>query len=170
MAPSGSLVLFAEAAAGAGTTERIGRRIARVRFVPVVLPDDIRRAMVAHSRFSFPEEGCGLLAADDEGRIRMAYCLSNAERSAVTFALDPDEHYRALEHAERNGWSLGGVFHSHTRSPAYPSDTDVARALDPDWLYVLVGLPDADEPEVRGFWIRNGMVSEEPLVLEESRV
>ncbi len=135
----------------------------------VVLPDDVHRVMVAHVRFSLPEEGCGLLAADNEGRIRMAYCLSNAERSAMTFTLDPDEHYRALQHAERNGWSLAGVFHSHISSKAYPSATDVARALDPDWLYVLVGLLDVDKPEVRGFWIRDGVVSEEPLVLEMSR-
>ncbi len=136
----------------------------------MVLPVDIRMAMIAHARFSFPEEGCGLLAADGDGRLRMAYCLSNAERSGVTFTLDPDEHYRALEHAERNGWRLAGVFHSHTRSEAYPSLTDVAQALDPGWLYVLVGLLDVDHPEVRGFWIRDGVVREEPLVLEMCRV
>jgi proteasome lid subunit RPN8/RPN11 len=127
------------------------------------VPAEIRRAMVAHAIFCYPEEACGLLAADEEGRLRMAYCLGNADRSAVTYTLEPQEHFRALRHAEANGWHLTGVFHSHTHSPAHPSPTDVAKALEPDWLYVLVSLQDRDTPEVRGFWIRDGKVEEEPL-------
>ena len=128
------------------------------------VPAEIRRAMVAHALFCYPEEACGLLAADEEGRLRMAYCLANTDASPVTYTLDPQEHFRALRHAEANSWHLAGVFHSHTRSPARPSPTDVARALEPDWLYVLVGLEDRGDPEVRGFWIREGTVEEEPLV------
>jgi proteasome lid subunit RPN8/RPN11 len=127
------------------------------------VPAEIRRAMVAHALFCYPEEACGLLAADEEGRLRMAYCLGNADRSAVTYTLEPQEHFRALRHAEANGWHLTGVFHSHTQSPARPSPSDVAQALEPDWLYVLVSLQDRDNPEVRGFWIRDGKAEEEPL-------
>ena len=127
------------------------------------VPTEIRRAMVAHALFCYPEEACGLLAVDGEGRLRMAYCLGNADRSAVTYSLEPEEHFRALRHAEANGWRLGGVFHSHTHSPARPSPTDVAQALEPDWLYMLVSLEDREAPEVRGFWIRDGKVAEEPL-------
>jgi proteasome lid subunit RPN8/RPN11 len=127
------------------------------------LPVEIRRAMVAHGLFSLPEEACGLLAADEEGRLRMAYCLSNADRSPATYTLEPQEHFRALRHAETCGWHLAGVFHSHTHSPAYPSPTDVAQALEPNWLYVVVGLADRDAPEVRGYWIRDGKIEEETL-------
>jgi len=134
------------------------------------VPPEIRRAMVAHALFCDPEEACGLLAADEEGRLRMAYCLGNADRSAVTYSLDPQEHFRALRHAEANGWHLAGVFHSHTHSPARPSPTDVAQAFEPDWLYVLVSLEDRDAPEVRGFWIRDGKVEEEPLAVSARAV
>ena len=134
------------------------------------VPPEIRRAMVAHALFCYPEEACGLLAADEEGRLRMAYCLGNADRSAVTYSLDPQEHFRALRHAEANGWHLAGVFHSHTHSPARPSPTDVAQAFEPDWLYVLVSLEDRDAPEVRGFWIRDGKVEEEPLAVSARAV
>jgi len=134
------------------------------------VPPEIRRAIVAHALFCDPEEACGLLAADEEGRLRMAYCLGNADRSAVTYSLDPQEHFRALRHAEANGWHLAGVFHSHTHSPARPSPTDVAQAFEPDWLYVLVSLEDRDAPEVRGFWIRDGKVEEEPLAVSARAV
>lgn len=129
------------------------------------IPAQIRAAMVAHARFCHPHEACGLLAVDGGGRLRMAYCLTNVEQSPVSYTVDPTEHLRAMIHAERQGWSLGGVFHSHTHSEAYPSRTDVTRALEPDWLYALVGLEDPDHPEVRGFWIRDGNITEEPLVV-----
>ena len=120
--------------------------------------------MIAHARFAFPEEACGLVAADGEGSLRMAYCLTNSEHSSVAYTLEPTEHFRALRHAESNGWHLVGVFHSHTRTAAYPSPTDVARALEPEWLYVLVSLERPEDPEVRGFWIEDGNIVEEPLV------
>lgn len=128
------------------------------------VPDQIRDAMVAHSRFAAPEEACGLLAADADGRLRMAYCLTNVRHSPTRFTLDPTEHFRAMRHAEAHGWVLAGVFHSHTHSAAYPSPTDVAAALEPDWLYVIVSLSDLRHPDVRGYWIRDGKVLEEPLV------
>lgn len=128
------------------------------------LPAEMRRAMVAHAVFSLPGEACGLLAADADGRLRLAYCLSNATPSPTAYTLDPGEHFRAMRHAEAQGWHLAGVFHSHPRGRAYPSPTDVAQALEPDWLYVVVGLANPALPEVRGFWIREGRVEEEALV------
>lgn len=135
----------------------------RLRWAAMELPGEIRRAMVAHALFSLPEEACGLLAADEEGGLRMAYCLSNVEHSPSAYALEPQEHFRALRHAEACGWHLAGVFHSHPRGPAYPSPTDVARALEPDWLHVVVGLAHPAAPEVRAFWIREGDIAEELL-------
>ena len=104
------------------------------------MPEQVRDAMIAHARFCYPEEACGLLACDPDGRVRMVYALTNAEHSPVAYTVDPAEHLKAMRHAERNGWELAGVFHSHTHSPAYPSPTDVARAVEPDWVYVLVSI------------------------------
>ncbi|MDP8959482.1 MAG: M67 family metallopeptidase [Actinomycetota bacterium] len=129
------------------------------------VPPPIREAMVAHARFCFPEEACGLLAADQDGRLRMAYCLTNIEHSPTTFTLDPTEHFRALKHAERLDWHLAGVFHSHTHTAPYPSPRDVALANEPHWLYLIVGLADWAEPSLGGYWIREGKVLEEPLVV-----
>ncbi len=130
----------------------------------MIVPDQIREAMVAHARFCYPEEACGLLAADGDGRLKMAICMENADRSPTRYTLDPTEHFRALRYAEANGWELTGVFHSHTHSAAFPSPTDVGLVADPSWLYVIVSLGDLQKPEVRGYWIRDGRVAEEPLV------
>lgn len=132
------------------------------------MPDQIREAMIAHARFVAPAEACGLLAADADGRLRMAYCLTNLEASPVAYTVDPSEHIKALYHAEGLGWRLAGVFHSHPASAAVPSATDVERALEPEWFHVIVGLADPGRPEVRAFWIRDGVVVEETLEPAES--
>jgi proteasome lid subunit RPN8/RPN11 len=128
------------------------------------MPAEIQEAIVAHAAFCLPDEACGLLAAGDDGRLRMAYCLSNATPSPSAYTIDPAEHFRCLRHAEAQGWHLAGVFHSHPGGEAYPSPSDVEQALEPDWLYVVVG--PAAEPGVRAFWIRGGTVAEEPLETE----
>ena len=120
------------------------------------LPSQVVDAVIAHARFTYPEEACGLLAVDDTGDVRMVYCLTNVERSRYRFTVDPNEHFRAWRHAERNGWEIGGAFHSHPASAAVPSSSDIAGALDPTWLHVIVGLADAERPEIRAFRIAEG--------------
>lgn len=125
----------------------------------VGLPGQIHDAMVAHARFAYPEEACGLVAGDGQGRLRMVYCLTNIEHSATSYTVDPTEHFRAWQHAVSSGWDLLGAFHSHPHSPAYPSATDVRLAAEPDWIYFIVG----PAGEVRGFYLRDGTIDEATL-------
>lgn len=120
--------------------------------------------MVAHVTATAPEEGCGLLAADAGGEVCHAYCLENVERSPVRFTVDPDGHFVALGHAADRGWDIAGSFHSHPRSAATPSRTDIAGALDPEWVHVIVGLAPP-VPEIRAWRIRQGRAIEEPIVV-----
>ena len=127
------------------------------------IPTDIRQAMVMHATFEFPNEACGLLAADQAGDIRMCYSLTNADASSTSYTIDPIEHFRAMQHAARNGWELIAAFHSHPHGPAVPSETDRRLAFKSDWLYVIVGMVDSENPEVRAYRIRNGTATEESL-------
>lgn len=129
----------------------------------IEVPSQIKQAFVAHARFCHPEEACGLLAVDGAGRIQMAYATTNVDQSRVRFTVAPKEHFGAIRHAESRGWSIGGSFHSHPESGAFPSAHDVAGALDPGWLYVVIGL-GGGLPDVRGFRIREYMVDEVALV------
>lgn len=120
-------------------------------------------AIVEYSRLCFPAEACGLVAGDEHG-LRMVYCLTNADDSPSSYTIDPAEHFGALRHAERNGWELVGAFHSHPHGPAAPSATDLARAAEPDWLWIVVGRP-IERPELRGYRIRDGLAAEEHLLV-----
>jgi len=86
----------------------------------------------------------------------------NLAASSTLYELDPGDHLRADREAEGKGLEIVGVFHSHTHTEAYPSPTDVARAPDPEWHYLLVSLAD-EEPVLRSFHIREGVITEEPV-------
>ena len=129
----------------------------------IQMPAQIREALITHSRFCHPEEACGLLAIDRNGHLRMVYATTNVERSQVRFTVSPREHYGAIRHAENRGWSIGGSFHSHPNSAAFPSARDISGALDPSWLYLVIGMGD-EFPEVRGFRILEYMVDEVALL------
>lgn len=125
----------------------------------LTLAAEIVAAMVQHARFADPDEACGLLAVDPTGDVTMVYCCTNIDASPYRYTVDPVEHYHAWRHAEARGWDIGGVFHSHPRGEPVPSATDVARALDPRWWYVVVG-----GEAVRAFRI-DGEVHEVPVVV-----
>jgi proteasome lid subunit RPN8/RPN11 len=134
----------------------------------VEIPASVLDEMIRHARAALPDEACGLLAADRDGRVARAYCTANLDASPTAYTVDPSEHIRALHDAESRGWHLAAVFHSHPDGPAVPSRVDVAGALEPEWLYVIVSLEVPQQPSVRGFRIVEGEVIEEPIVVAES--
>jgi proteasome lid subunit RPN8/RPN11 len=110
------------------------------------LSDDLRRQIIDHCLAELPNEGCGLLAMDGDEIVKV-YPTSNAEASPSSYTVPPQEHFDALTDAESKGWRIGGVFHSHPDGPAEMSSVDVAKALEPGWIYVVVGL-GGDVPDV----------------------
>jgi proteasome lid subunit RPN8/RPN11 len=121
--------------------------------------DDI----VEHARDEAPNECCGMVAAKDGSAVKV-FRTRNAEASPVRYGLDPHEQLRIMREIEESGWSLGAIYHSHTGSAAYPSQTDVNLAFYPDSLYLIVSL-QGTEPEVRAFRIVDGQVDEVELVI-----
>jgi proteasome lid subunit RPN8/RPN11 len=107
--------------------------------------------LVAHARAEAPNECCGMIAARD-GEAVSVYRARNAAASPLRYELDPQDQLRIMEEIDDAGLDLGAIYHSHTRSAPYPSQTDVNLAFYPDSLYVIVGVADA-EPEVRAYRI-----------------
>jgi proteasome lid subunit RPN8/RPN11 len=87
--------------------------------------------------------------------------------------MDGGEQNRIQTAIEDEGLDLGAIYHSHTRSDPVPSQTDVnlARFGDtnlpafPGTLYVIVGVKDPDEHDVRAWEIdaASGTYTERPL-------
>jgi [CysO sulfur-carrier protein]-S-L-cysteine hydrolase len=129
----------------------------------IEMPADIRAAMIDHARKGWPFEACGLIAGT-EGRGERFYPMQNADRSEVTYSLDPQEHLRVDTEIGDLGLSVVGIFHSHPKTEARPSPTDIARSGGyPDAHYILVSLADRDNPVVRAFTIIDGEIEEQEL-------
>src|SRR5205807_4666339 len=130
------------------------------------LGPDAHLRVLAHAFDGLPDEACGLLAGVPvTGKVDVVYPCRNAAASARVYTVHPLDHLHADRDAESRGLEIVGVFHSHTHTDAYPSPTDVARAPDPSWHYVLVSLRD-ESPTLRSYRIVDGKIDEEPVVLE----
>ena len=112
----------------------------------VALSDDLRRQIVDHCIAGLPNEGCGLLAFDGDELVQV-YPTGNDDASPTSYTIPPQEHYDALVDAEAEGWELRGAFHSHPSGPPAMSHADVARALRPHWVYLVIDL-SGDRPGI----------------------
>src|SRR5215207_5045698 len=129
------------------------------------IPKAIYEELLEHAREDAPNECCGLIGGED-GVAKTVYRARNAEASPLRYNLDPQDQFRIMTEMEERGEELAAIYHSHTGSPAYPSQTDINLAENwPDPLYVICSLADR-EPEVRAFAIRDGEVEEVTLELE----
>jgi len=75
---------------------------------------------------SLPLESCALLAGrvrNNDVVISEVIVTRNADRSMVTFSIEPDELLDAYNKAESLGLDIVAIFHSHP-APAKPSSTD----------------------------------------------
>ena len=129
-----------------------------------MIPKGIYDELLAHAREDAPNECCGLIGGTD-GRAATVYRAVNAEASPLRYNLDPQDQFRIMSEMDEAGEELVAIYHSHTQSPAYPSQTDINLAAYPDAIYLIVSLAPGEEP-LRGFNIVDGEVSEAELSIE----
>jgi proteasome lid subunit RPN8/RPN11 len=123
----------------------------------VVIPADVRAALVAHAQREAPNEACGLVLLRD-GEAERYEPGRNAAASPYRFELEFDDP--EIWYAEDEGYELA-VFHSHVGAPARPSRTDVENiglwAGKPYLIYSL------QEEDLAAFRIENGQIESLPL-------
>jgi proteasome lid subunit RPN8/RPN11 len=120
--------------------------------------DDI----IAHARETAPAECCGLLIGSktaDEAIVESARAR-NIAADPNRFEIHPEDHIRVRREARQRGLEVLGFYHSHPRSPATPSPTDLAEATYPGHLYLIVSV-NAEPAEVRLYRLENGAFREE---------
>jgi proteasome lid subunit RPN8/RPN11 len=131
------------------------------------IPQSIFEQMLEHAREEVPNECCGILGGRD-GEATTLYRATNAEQSPLRYTLDPNDLFRiTFREIPENDEEMVAIYHSHTASPAYPSQTDINLATYPDSVYVILSLAEGEEP-LRGFRIDDGEVSEVDLVIQGS--
>ena len=136
----------------------------------VQLAPDLVEALVQHARAEDPNEACGLIIGDRpaaDGGVPLRFePTRNKAASPYRYEIHPDDLLRltiATDDADEVFWA---IVHSHVRSPAVPSPTDVGLAFYPDALYVLVSLAE-QEPALGAFRIVDGAIHPVELLVGE---
>jgi [CysO sulfur-carrier protein]-S-L-cysteine hydrolase len=122
----------------------------------VVIPAEVRSALVEHAEAERPNEACGLIALRNGVAERYIRGRNGAE-SPYRFELEVDPEAWFLED---EGYELA-VFHSHPASPPRPSRTDVENVgLWQGRPYVILEVRTGD---LAAFRIEDGEVAPEQL-------
>ena len=117
--------------------------------------------LIEHARREAPNECCGIVVVRD-GVAQSVEPATNIHASPLKFEIDHADQIRLF----REFGDFECIYHSHTRTAAYPSPTDVNFAANwPGVEWLIVGLSQ-EEPEVRLFRIEAGRIEEVPVELD----
>ena len=123
----------------------------------MVIPAEVRAALVAHSETEAPNEACGLILLR-EGTAERYVAGRNGAESPFRFELEFDDP--EIWFAEDDGYELA-VFHSHISSAPRPSRTDVENiGLWAGKPYLILTVRTG---ELAAFTIEGGRISELPI-------
>ncbi len=122
-------------------------------------------AICAHLSQALPNEACGLLGGE-AGQVRAVYPVENRLHSPVRYEMAPAAQLAAMLAIEAAGWEITGIFHSHPRGPATPSETDVAEAYYPESIYLICAPGATGAWQGRAFRLEAGRVREVTVRVE----
>lgn len=113
----------------------------------IELTDWLRDELIRRADREAPLEACGLIsrARKVDARGKRPISLWEAENVAgepeTSFLIDPKEQTEILMQIWKGAGDLVGVYHSHPRGPATPSETDltIARGHLVPLTWVIVG-------------------------------
>ena len=129
----------------------------------ISIPSNLIDEIIYHSIQENPNECCGILAGNGEA-ISAVYRVKNSTPSPFRYVMDPKDQMNVMRETDDLGLDLIAFYHSHTHSPAYPSETDTRMAVESGWVdfcYVLVSL-EKEDPEVKFYIVdENGNITEE---------
>ena len=122
--------------------------------------------LIAHAREEALNECCGVIAVASGARPRATrvHRAVNTAASPLRFEVDGRELLALIEQIERDGGELGAIYHSHTRTAPYPSQTDINFAANwPGVEWIILGLAGTERLQARSYVITDGRVHEVPI-------
>ena len=130
------------------------------------LQQEMYDQIVVQGLAEFPNECCGFVAGQGagwNGQPVKVFRMKNADSSPSTYRMEPREQLQVQNEMDDNGWDIYAIYHSHTHSQAFPSETDRNQAFYPDSFYALLSLEDRENPVFRAFRIVEGEITEEEV-------
>lgn len=129
----------------------------------VHITEQVKRAIEKHALEAQPSECCGLLSGAN-GVITDVHPLPNeADKPEVKFFATPEDLFAAMRRIREANQSLLGIYHSHPRTAAYPSASDVEMAFYPEAVYFIISLEHS--AELRAFRIEGSKIDNVEIIL-----
>lgn len=130
------------------------------------ISNTVIKAITAHAKREMPHEACGYLVGDDT-LVHHHYEMTNTDKAADHFSMDPKEQFAAVKDMREQGTKLVAVYHSHPETPSRPSEEDIRLAYDPNISHVIISLVDPENITIKSFKICKGNVSLEEIEIVE---
>ena len=128
------------------------------------IPKFIYQKIVDHAKKEWPLECCGILGGKDY-TVEKAFELQNAEKSPIRYSISPQEQLRVFVEMEKESIDMMAIYHSHTHTIPFPSETDVKLAFYPEVASIIISLKEEQNPTVKAF-----RIGKEAIYLEEIEV
>ena len=115
----------------------------------IILEPRIRQLLIDDALHTFPDECCGFLFGREErDGTRLVIdilVVDNSKQGDKTrrFEISPLDYMTAEQHALDHDWTLLGIYHSHPKHPAIPSEHDRI-AAQPYFSYVIISVMERD--------------------------
>ena len=89
----------------------------------IKLSESDKKILSEYSENQKPKESCALLFGKDN-QVLDLFLTENIEKSPVNFTISNEQLIEGYKTAEEKKMEVIGIFHSHPKSDAYPSNTD----------------------------------------------
>ena len=116
---------------------------------------------------SFPDECCGFLFGKETAelrRITKILVVNNSKEGDKRrrFEIAPKDYMNAERFAEKNNLQFLGIYHSHPKHPAVPSEHDRV-AAQPYFSYVIISVDDVIN-DIRSWQLNDDLKFEEETI------
>jgi proteasome lid subunit RPN8/RPN11 len=117
---------------------------------------------------SFPDECCGFFFGKESGterKITDILVVNNSKEGDKRrrFEIAPRDYMNAERFAEENNLQFLGIYHSHPKHPAIPSEHDRV-AAQPYFSYVIISVDDKEIKHIRSWQLNDYLQFEEETI------
>ncbi|MDI7261710.1 MAG: M67 family metallopeptidase [Thermodesulfobacteriota bacterium] len=125
------------------------------------IPKPIFERMIDHAKMESPLECCGILSGRDK-TVEKVFELQNSEKSPIRYSISPQEQLEVFKEMEKEAMEMVAIYHSHTHTIPFPSETDVRMAFYPEVSSIIISLKEEDAV-VKAFLIREDVIHPEEI-------
>lgn len=109
----------------------------------IIFPPHLLRIIIDAGEAAYPNESCGLLVGHGGDCLEVtdvvpAINLSVDPRSH--FEIDPAVRLAVMRRLAESNERIVGHFHSHPDGPSVPSNTDLAMAHEPEFVWIITAV------------------------------